>query len=56
MAEIKCDICGKSIKLTQNSKHLLEKDNLIVYCKECADSLNISQSKAKMEKIKIYKI
>lgn len=55
MATIKCDICERSIKLTDNSKYLLERDGWAVYCSLCADKLHLSKQSAKFKKIKIYK-
>jgi len=52
---IKCDICDRNIKLTANSKYLLERDGWSIYCAGCAEKLKLSNITAKSKKIKIYK-
>jgi hypothetical protein len=49
-----CDICDKFIMLTVHSKHLLEAEGWSVYCKKCADKLNLDKLTARKKLIKIY--
>lgn len=56
METIKCDICERTIRLTANSKYLLEREGWSIYCSLCAEKLGLSRSDAKFKKIKVYKI
>lgn len=56
MTSIKCDICERTIRLTENSKYLLEREGWSVYCSLCAEKLGLSRSAAKFRNIKVYKL
>ena len=56
MPIIKCDLCDKDYKVSPQQRYNLEKAGFIVYCRKCADKLNITPFKAKIDKIKIYKM
>ena len=53
---INCDICERKIRLTANSKYLLEKDGWSIYCSDCAAKTKKTNGELHYQKIKVYKI
>lgn len=53
--KVYCDICGRVNYITPRAKYDLEKGNWLIYCKDCADKIHISEKEAKEQLIKIYK-
>ena len=53
--KISCDICGRSGQTTGLSKHNLEKNDWLIYCRSCADRIGLTDKQAREDKIKIYK-
>ena len=54
MEQISCDMCGRSGRISANSKYLLEKEDWMIYCRDCAEKIGLSKREAKEQRIKVY--
>ena len=46
-----CDVCQKFVRVSTWRKFHMDKNGWLIYCKECADKINIKEKEAKESKI-----
>lgn len=47
MEKTKCDICEKAVKVTPTVKYKIDKDGLLIYCKDCWSRKGLTRDRYK---------